>query len=114
MTETRVLYITSHIVILLILILDYFVYVNFACKQVEWTPYIPSPKALLNEHPRTAFIGGITCFDIVEVYLPERTVRQLAFVQDISPYETYPSYVTGTGYLLRDLCFFVYLHGGME
>ncbi|CAO2833506.1 unnamed protein product [Amaranthus hypochondriacus] len=51
--------------------------------QVEWTPYNNSPRVLLSEHPRTAFIGGITCFDIVEVYLPERTVRQLGFVQTI-------------------------------
>ncbi|XP_057534281.1 protein MAIN-LIKE 1-like [Amaranthus tricolor] len=43
--------------------------------QVEWTSYMTSPRAFLNEHPRTAYIGGITCFDIVEVYLPERTVR---------------------------------------
>ena len=62
MTETRVLYITSHIVIHFILVLDYFVYAKFACKQVEWTPYITSPRGLLNEHPRTAFIGGITFF----------------------------------------------------
>ena len=53
--------------------------------QVEWTPYISAPRALLNEHPRTPFIGGITCFDIVEVYLPERTVRQVGFVQAIPP-----------------------------
>ena len=51
--------------------------------QVEWTPYMTSPRALLNEHPRTTFIGGITCFDIVEVYLPDRTVRQVGFVQAI-------------------------------
>ena len=85
MTETQVLYMTSHIVILIILILYYVVYVNFLCKQVEWTPYITSPRALLNEHPRTAYIGGTTYFDIVEVYLPERTVRQLGFVQAIPP-----------------------------
>ena len=42
-----------------------------------------APRALLNEHPRTTFIGGITCFDIVEVYLSERTMRQLGFVQAI-------------------------------
>ncbi|XP_057524392.1 protein MAINTENANCE OF MERISTEMS-like [Amaranthus tricolor] len=53
--------------------------------QVEWTPYITSPRALMKEHPRTTFIGGITCFDIVEVYLPERTVRQIDFVQAIPP-----------------------------
>ena len=70
MTEKQVLYITSHIVIHFILILDYFVYANFAFKQVEWTPYITSSRALLNEHPRPAFIGDITCFDIVEVYFP--------------------------------------------
>ena len=75
MTETQVLYIISHIVIHFILILDYFVYANFACKQMEWTSYITSPKALLNEQPHTAFIGSITCFGIVEVYLPKRTVR---------------------------------------
>ena len=74
MNDTQVLYITSHIVIHFILILDYFVYANFAYKQVEWTPYITSPKALLNEHPRTAFIGAITYFDIIEVYLPEKTI----------------------------------------
>ncbi|XP_057526446.1 uncharacterized protein LOC130805683 [Amaranthus tricolor] len=51
--------------------------------QVEWTPYMTSSRALLNEHPRTAYIEGITCFDIVEVYLPKRTVRQLGFVQAI-------------------------------
>ena len=85
MTKTQVLYITSHFVIHFILILDYFFYANFACMQVEWTPYITSPRALLNEHPRTAYIWGITCFDIVEVYLPERTVRQLDFVQAIPP-----------------------------
>ena len=48
MTETQVLYITSHIIIHFILILYYFVYANFACEQVEWTPYITSPRALLN------------------------------------------------------------------
>ncbi|XP_057529404.1 protein MAIN-LIKE 2-like [Amaranthus tricolor] len=53
--------------------------------QVEWTPYMTSARALLNEHPRIAYIGGITCFDVVEVYLPERTVRQLGFAQDIPP-----------------------------
>ncbi|XP_057524140.1 uncharacterized protein LOC130803923 [Amaranthus tricolor] len=53
--------------------------------QVEWTHYMTSPSALLNEHPRTTYIGGITCIDIVEVYLPERTVRQLGFVQAIPP-----------------------------
>jgi hypothetical protein len=51
--------------------------------QVEWTPYGNDPRALLNAHPRTTFIGGITCFDMIEVYLPERTVRQLGFVQSI-------------------------------
>ncbi|XP_057522882.1 protein MAINTENANCE OF MERISTEMS-like [Amaranthus tricolor] len=54
-------------------------------KPVEWIPYNTSPRTLLNEHPRTTFIGGITCFDIVEVYLPERIVRQLSFVQAIPP-----------------------------
>ncbi|XP_057538035.1 protein MAIN-LIKE 1-like [Amaranthus tricolor] len=53
--------------------------------QVEWIPYITSPRVLLNEHPRTAYIEGITCFDIIEVYLPERTVRQLGFEQAIPP-----------------------------
>ena len=53
--------------------------------QVEWTSYITSLRALLNEHSPTAYIGGITYFDIVEVYLPERTVRQLGFVQAIAP-----------------------------
>ena len=52
---------------------------------MEWTPNITSPRTFLNEHPCTAYIGGITCFDIVEVYFPERTVRQLGFVQAISP-----------------------------
>ena len=42
-------------------------------------------KGGLNEHPRTAYIGGITCFNIVEVYLSERTVRYLGFVQAIPP-----------------------------
>jgi len=51
--------------------------------QVEWTPYTNDPRALLNAHPRTTFIGGITCFDIIEMYLPERTVRQIGFVQSI-------------------------------
>ncbi|XP_057535379.1 protein MAIN-LIKE 1-like [Amaranthus tricolor] len=53
--------------------------------QVEWTPYLTYDRSLLNEHPRTSYIGGITCFDIVEVYLPERTVRQLGFAQEIPP-----------------------------
>ena len=52
---------------------------------MEWTLYTTSARALLYEHPRTTYIGGITCFDIVEVYLPERTVRQLDFVQRIPP-----------------------------
>ena len=85
--------------------------------QVEWTSYMTSPRALLNEHPRTAYIGGITCFDTVEVYLPERTVRQLGFVQAIPPslsYETHSRSTTGSQYLFRDLCFSAYLHGGME
>ena len=55
------------------------------CEQVEWTPYLTYDRSLLNEHPRTSYIGGITCFDIVEVYLPERTVRQLGFAQEIPP-----------------------------
>ena len=83
--------------------------------QVEWTPYMTSPRALLNEHPRTTFIGGITCFDIVEVYLPERTVRQVGLVQAIPPSsETNPGCTTGTRYLLRDLCFSACVLGGME
>ncbi|XP_057533288.1 uncharacterized protein LOC130811126 [Amaranthus tricolor] len=53
--------------------------------QVEWIPYMTSPRALLNEHPRTTYIGGITCFDIIEVYLPERTVRQVGFVHAVRP-----------------------------
>ncbi|XP_057532983.1 protein MAIN-LIKE 2-like [Amaranthus tricolor] len=53
--------------------------------QVEWTPYISAPSALLNEHPRTFIIRGITCFDIVEVYLSEQTLRQIGFVQAIPP-----------------------------
>ena len=53
--------------------------------QVEWTPYNFSAAALLNEHPRTTVIGGITCFDVVEVYLPERALRQIGFVQSIPP-----------------------------
>ena len=54
--------------------------------QVEWTPYNSAPSALLNEHPRTIIIiEGITCFDIVEVYLPERTLRQIGFMQAIPP-----------------------------
>ncbi|XP_057532599.1 uncharacterized protein LOC130810518 [Amaranthus tricolor] len=53
--------------------------------QVEWTPYNSSPSALLNEHPHTTVIGGITCFDVFEVYLLERTLRQIGFVQAISP-----------------------------
>ena len=92
LTETQVLYITSHFIIHFILVLDYFVYVNFTCMQVEWTPYITSPRALLNEHPRTAYIGGITCFDIVEVYLSEKTVSQLGFVQAIPPAPMRPTY----------------------
>ena len=60
--------------------------------QVEWTPYITSPRALLNEHPRTLYIGGITCFDIVEVYLSERKVRQLGFVQAILPTPMRPTH----------------------
>ena len=83
MTETQVLYMTSHSVILNILILCDAVYVYFLCKQVEWTPYMSYGRHLMNEHPRTAYIGGITCFDIVEVYLLERTVRQLGFAQAI-------------------------------
>ena len=85
MIETQVLYITSHFVMHFILIKEYITYANFACTQVEWTPYNASSRALLNEHPRTAFIGGVTFFDIVEVYLPERIVRQLDFVQAIPP-----------------------------
>ena len=50
---------------------------------MEWTPYMTAPRALLNEYPRTTFIGGFTCFDIVEVYLPEMIVRQVGFVQAI-------------------------------
>ena len=58
---------------------------------------------------------GITCFDIVEVYLPEWTVRQMGFVQAIpSFYETSQGYTTGTRYLLRDLCFSGCVLGGME
>ncbi|XP_057529912.1 protein MAINTENANCE OF MERISTEMS-like [Amaranthus tricolor] len=53
--------------------------------QVEWTPYNSAAGALLNDHPRTTVIGGITCFDVVEVYLPERTLRQIGFVQAILP-----------------------------
>ncbi|XP_057540721.1 protein MAIN-LIKE 2-like [Amaranthus tricolor] len=53
--------------------------------QVEWTPYNCGAAALLNEHPRTTVIGGITCFDVVEVYLPERALRQIGFVQSIPP-----------------------------
>ncbi|XP_057528930.1 protein MAINTENANCE OF MERISTEMS-like [Amaranthus tricolor] len=53
--------------------------------QVEWTPYNCGAAALLNEHPRTTVIGGITCFDVVEVYLPERALRQIGFVQCIPP-----------------------------
>ncbi|XP_057515869.1 protein MAINTENANCE OF MERISTEMS-like [Amaranthus tricolor] len=53
--------------------------------QVEWTLYNSTPSALLNEHPRTTIIGGITCFVIVEVYLPERTLRQIGFMQAIHP-----------------------------
>ncbi|XP_057543275.1 protein MAINTENANCE OF MERISTEMS-like [Amaranthus tricolor] len=65
--------------------------------QVEWTPYVSAPRALLNEHPPTTFIGGITCFDIVEVYLLEQTVRQVGFVQAIPPsYETSEGCATGT------------------
>ena len=61
---------------------------------MEWTSYITSPKVLLNEHPRIAFTGGITCFYIVEVYLPERTVRQLGFVQGIPPPPMRPTKAT--------------------
>ncbi|XP_057524672.1 uncharacterized protein LOC130804301 isoform X1 [Amaranthus tricolor] len=116
MTETQVLYKTSHIVILNILNFCYVVYVYFLCKQVEWTAYMSSVRALLNDHPRTAYIGGITCFDIVEVYLPERTVRQLGFAQAIPPpfAETYPNCATGTELLLSDICFSVYVHGDVE
>ncbi|XP_057532944.1 protein MAINTENANCE OF MERISTEMS-like [Amaranthus tricolor] len=53
--------------------------------QVEWTPYNCGAAALLHEHPRTTVIGGITCFDVVEVYLPERALRQIGFVQSIPP-----------------------------
>ncbi|XP_057542492.1 protein MAINTENANCE OF MERISTEMS-like [Amaranthus tricolor] len=53
--------------------------------QVEWTPYNCGAAALLHEHPRTTVIGGITCFDVVEVYLPERALRQIGFVQFIPP-----------------------------
>ena len=90
MTKTQVLYITSHFVMHFILIEEYIVYAHFACKQVEWTPYTTFPRALLKEHPRTMFIEGITYFDIVEVYFP------------------------GTGYLFRDLYFYIYLYGGVE
>ena len=83
--------------------------------QVEWTPYVSAPRALLNEHPPTTFIGGITCFDIVEVYLLEQTVRQVGFVQAIPPsYETSEGCATGTRYVLRDICFFGCVLGGME
>ncbi|XP_057545025.1 protein MAIN-LIKE 1-like [Amaranthus tricolor] len=54
-------------------------------QSVEWTSYMNYDRHLLNEHPRTAFIGGITCFGIVEVYLPERTIRQFGCAQAIPP-----------------------------
>ena len=62
-----------------------FLFVKLACMQVESTPYNSAPSALLNEHRRTTIIGGITCFDIVDVYLPERTLRQIGFMQAIPP-----------------------------
>ena len=72
-------------------------------------------RALLNEHPRTTFIGGITCFDILEVYLLERTVRQVGFVLAIPPsYATSQGSATGTRYLVRDICFFGCVLEGME
>ncbi|XP_057535249.1 protein MAIN-LIKE 1-like [Amaranthus tricolor] len=74
--------------------------------QVEWTPYMTDSRALLNEHPRTTFIWGITCFDIVEVYLPEWAIRQAwsrfpfsarigehALRRAFFPLEVEPSYV---------------------
>ena len=91
LTESHVLY-TSHFFIHVILLLDYFVYAKFACMQVEWTPYITSPRALLNEHPRTAYIECITCFDIVEEYLSKRTVSQLGFLQAIPPAPMRPTH----------------------
>ena len=86
-----------------------------ACIQVEWAPYMTDSRALLNEHPHTTFIGGITCFDIVEVYLSERAMPQVGFVQAIPPcYATSQGSATGTWYLLRDVCFFGCVLGGME
>ena len=66
-------------------VFNFTLFVNLVCMQVEWTPYNSAATALLNEHPRTTIIGGITCFDVVEVYLPERTLRQIGFVQPIPP-----------------------------
>ena len=73
----------------------YFILRCLGCEclmQVEWTPYGNDPRALLNAHPRTTFIGGITCFDIIEVYLPERIVRQVCFVQAIPPSPMRPTH----------------------
>ena len=85
MTETQVLCRTSHFNISYVFKFTLFLFVNLACMQVEWTPYSSAPRALLNEHPRITFIEGITCFDIIEVYMLERTVRQVGLVQAIPP-----------------------------
>ena len=114
MTKTQVLYITSHFNISYIFKVTLFLFVNLACMQVEWTPYISAPRALLNEHPRTTFIGDITCFDIIGVYMPERTVGRDCAGYSPRSYLTSEGYATGTRYLLRDICFFGCLLGGME
>ncbi|CAI9117294.1 OLC1v1018658C1 [Oldenlandia corymbosa var. corymbosa] len=49
---------------------------------VEWLPYGPDP---ISDDPRTIYSGWIQYRDIIEPYLPSRVLRQIGYIQVISP-----------------------------
>ena len=54
------------------------------------TPYLTDSSALSSKHPTTVYIGCSTCFDIIELYMLVRKVRQLECVHYIPPVSPRP------------------------
>ncbi|XP_021729775.1 uncharacterized protein LOC110696730 [Chenopodium quinoa] len=56
--------------------------------EVNWMPFGQNPS---NRIPRTLYTGLIQYREIMEVYMPQRFLRQLGFVQVVPPPPAWPS-----------------------
>ena len=84
MTKTQVLYITSHFLMHVILILDYFYMLTWlVCRWNGLRTWLLQGHCWMSTHAPPS--SGVSLALIVEVHFPERTVRQVGFMQAIPP-----------------------------